>query len=137
MKDYDLLMDCHPVSWAKQFDLGTWGLFAAIENDIYVGGVAVAPEMNGFKKGAATLWDLRVQPAARNKGIGGQLLEAVIQWSKERGYKTLMVETQNVNTPACNFYAKNGFVLETIDVHGYRDPLVEDEIQLLWYMDIS
>ncbi|WP_173915265.1 GNAT family N-acetyltransferase [Halobacillus sp. Marseille-Q1614] len=136
VKDYDLLPDCHPLSWKKQFDLDAWGLFIALENDIYVGGAAVAPEMAGFKRGAANLWDLRVQPDARNKGIGGKLLEAVRLWSKERGYRTLMVETQNVNTPACKFYSNKGFVLETIDLHGYGESLVEDEAKLMWYMDI-
>lgn len=136
IKDYDLLADCHPLSWKKQFDLDEWGLFVAIENDMFIGGAAVAPEMAGFMRGAANLWDLRVHPDTRNNGVGGKLLEAVIHWSKERHYGTLMVETQNVNTPACKFYSKKGFVLGTIDVHGYDDPLVQDETKLMWYMDI-
>lgn len=136
VKDYDLLPDCHPLSWTKQFDLDAWGLFVALENDQYVGGAAVAPEMEGVKRSAAILWDLRVHPDARSKGIGGKLLEMVIHWSKERGYKTLMVETQNVNTPACKFYSNKGFVLETIDQHGYGDTVGEEETKLLWYKDI-
>lgn len=136
VKDYDLLPDCHPLTWEKQFDLDSWGLFVAIDNDMYIGGAAVAPEMVGFKRGMANLWDLRVQPDARNKGIGGKLLEAVIDWSRERGYGTLMVETQNINTPACNFYFKKGFVLGTIDVHGYCNHSIQDETKLMWYIDI-
>jgi len=136
VKDYDLLPDCHPLSWIKQFDLDGWGLFVAIDNDMYIGGAAVTPEMEGFKKGTANLWDLRVQPDARNKGIGGKLLSTVIQWSKERGCGTLMVETQNTNTQACKFYSNKGFILGTIDVNGYDDPSVQDETKLIWYMDI-
>lgn len=137
VKDYDLLPDCHPLCWSKQFNLDEWGLFLAIENGVCIGAAAVAPEMEGFKKGAATLWDLRVLPDARSKGIGGKLLDTVIRWSIDRDYKTLMVETQNVNAPACTFYSSKGFILETIDQHGYRDSLVEDEVKLIWSMDLS
>ncbi|WP_060673621.1 GNAT family N-acetyltransferase [Rossellomorea vietnamensis] len=133
VKDYDLLPDCHPRCWTKQFNLDEWGLFAAIENGMYIGAAAVAPEMVG----TAILWDLRVHPNARGKGIGGKLLEAVILWSKERDYQTLMVETQNVNVPACTFYSGKGFTLETIDQHGYRDSLVENEVKLIWSMDLK
>ena len=136
VKDYDLLPDCHPLTWTEQFDLDGWGLFVALENGMYVGGAAVAPETEGFKKGAANLWDLRVQHEMRSKGIGGKLLETVIRWSKEREYNTLMVETQNVNTPACKFYSNKGFVLETIDQHGYGDSLVENEAKLIWTLKI-
>ncbi|WP_226671981.1 GNAT family N-acetyltransferase [Rossellomorea aquimaris] len=137
VKDYDLLPDCPPLCWTGQFDLDEWGLFVALENGIYVAGAAVAPEMTGFKRGAANLWDLRVQPDARGKGIGGKLLETVILWSKEREYNSLMVETQNVNVPACTFYSSKGFVLETIDQHGYDDPSVQDEVKLLWSLTIQ
>ncbi|PFG03505.1 GNAT family N-acetyltransferase [Bacillus sp. es.034] len=133
VKDYDLLPDCHPLSWTKQFNIDELGLFLAIENGMYVGAAAVAPEMEG----TATLWDLRVQPGARGKGIGGKLLEAVFLWSKERDYHTLMAETQNVNTPACTFYSGKGFILETIDQHGYSDSLVEDEVKLIWSLDLK
>ncbi|MCA1054076.1 GNAT family N-acetyltransferase [Rossellomorea aquimaris] len=136
VKDYDLLPDCHPKSWPKQFDLETWGLFIAVEDDQYIGAAAVAPEMEGFKGNTSILWDLRVHPNARGRGVGEELIEAVVQWSVERGYGTLLVETQNVNVPACTFYSKMGFVLGTVDAHGYNDPLVEDEVKLLWYRDI-
>lgn len=133
VKDYDLLPDCHPLSWTKQFDIDEWGLFLAIENGRYIGAAAVAPETEG----TATLWDLRVQPDDRGKGIGGKLLDTVIHWAKEREYKTLMVETQNVNAPACAFYSGKGFILDTIDQHGYGDPLVENEVKLIWSMDLK
>ncbi|MCY0875549.1 MAG: GNAT family N-acetyltransferase [Firmicutes bacterium] len=137
VKDYDLLSECQPLSWEQQFDVDAWGLFVAFDKGIYVGGAAVTPEMEGFQRGTAVLWDLRVQPDARNNGIGEQLLEAVVQWSIERGYGSLMVETQNVNTPACKFYSNRGFVLGAIDVHGYSEPLVQHEIQLMWYRNFS
>ncbi|RIW28931.1 GNAT family N-acetyltransferase [Bacillus salacetis] len=132
VKDYDLLPDCHPLNWKDQFELDTWGIFIAVENGMLVGGAAAAPEMEGFKKDSAVLWDLRVHPDARKKGIGRKLLEAIIHWSKERGCKTLSVETQNVNTPACRFYSANGFVLGTIDQQGYSQTNVENETKLIW-----
>jgi GNAT superfamily N-acetyltransferase len=133
VKDYDRFADSHPLNWSNHFDVNRWGLFVMESNGVYVGGSAVAPQ----EEGTAVLWDLRVHPNFRNKGVGGQLLNAAIKWVKERQYKTLMVETQNVNVPACKFYSKQGFILKTIDVCGYSDPIVQDETKLLWYLDIE
>jgi ribosomal protein S18 acetylase RimI-like enzyme len=133
VKDYDRYPDSHPLNWTNQFDVNRWGFFVMESNGVYVGGAAVSPQEGG----TAVLWDLRVHPNFRDKGVGGQLLRAAIKWIKERGYKTLMVETQNVNVPACKFYSKKGFILKTIDVCGYSDSIVQDETKLLWYLDIK
>jgi len=42
-----------------------------------------------------------------------------------------MVETQNVNVPACRFYARMGCVLGGI--HRFAYPELPGEARLLWY----
>lgn len=132
-KDYDLSEEDCPDAWPKRFNVGEWGLFAAIENATYVGGAAV---MN-LNKDRAVLHDLRVQPGQRGKGIGSRLVKQVIRWSKTRNCKSLLVETQNVNVPACEFYADKGFTLETIDIQGYENTSVAHEVKLLWSMNLE
>jgi len=82
----------------------------------------------------ACLWDLRVHPDYRGKGVGHQLYNRAIAWARERQCRQLKVETQNINVPACRFYARQGCELGGINRYAYGAVL--DEIQLLWYQDV-
>ena len=67
------------------------------------------------------------------RSIGYALLQAAERWTAERGGSLLKVETQNTNVPACEFYARNGFVLRAANQFVY--PEFPEEIQLLWYKE--
>ena len=85
----------------------------------------------------AVLWDLRVHPDRRGEGIGTKLFGHAAEWSREKGCRELKVETQDVNVPACRFYAKHGCRLGRIDRYGYAgDPRVADEVMLVWYLGL-
>lgn len=75
-----------------------------------------------------------VAPAARGQGVGTRLMRHVEQWAQERGCRTLKIETQNINVPACRFYARGGCTLGAVLLHAY--PELPDEVQLLWYKDL-
>jgi GNAT superfamily N-acetyltransferase len=79
----------------------------------------------------ALLWDIRVDPASRGRGVGRALLAAVEAWAVTHGATWLEVETQNINAPACRFYERNAFVLRAVDPFAY--PRLPAETQLLWY----
>jgi len=79
----------------------------------------------------ALLWDIRVAPEARGRGIGSALVAEVERWSVERGAAWLEVETQDVNLPACRFYQRHGFELRSVNRNAY--PELPHETQLLWY----
>jgi GNAT superfamily N-acetyltransferase len=83
----------------------------------------------------AVLWDIRVAPAARRHGVGTALFEAAQIWALDNGCRQLKIETQNINVAACRFYARQGCVLRAAR-HGVY-PECPDEIQLLWYKDMS
>ena len=58
----------------------------------------------------------------------------------EQGNTRLMVETQNVNVPACRFYRAMGCELGEIDRYGYwgaAEVDVTQEVMLLWYLDLT
>ena len=93
------------------------------------------PDSVDGRQDLAVLWDIRVSPDARGRGIGSALIAAAEAWAVTRGCGRMKVETQNINLPACRFYARHGFVLEAINRDAY--PEWPDEIQLLWYKTLS
>jgi GNAT superfamily N-acetyltransferase len=133
VKDYD--DHGGPEGWTSRFDLSHWHFFVARVAGERVGGAAVvfrAPDV-GMLRGrqdVALLWDIRVTPAMRNRGVGAALMAAVEAWSAAHGAAWIEVETQNVNVPACRFYERTGFVLREAHPHAYAS--LPDEVQLLW-----
>lgn len=132
-----------PTAWAQEFDLQTWGIFVAFEDAKPVGGAAVALNAQVYpldhfqRKDLAVLWDIRVHPDARKRGIGARLFRHAADWSRGKGYGQLGLETQSVNVPACRFYAKQGCTLGAIHRYGYAGvPDVAHEAMLLWYFDL-
>jgi ribosomal protein S18 acetylase RimI-like enzyme len=131
VKDYDAIRGEGPTRWHERFDVSNWGLIAAFSDAERVGGAVVAfdPSVEGGSD-LAILWDIRLVPERRGKGIGRTLFEAAERWSSERGCKQLLVETQNVNVAACRFYAAVGCELRGIDRFAYSE--FPDETRLNW-----
>jgi GNAT superfamily N-acetyltransferase len=139
VKDYDA-DDGGPARWPERFDLSNWGLLGARLDGRLVGGAAVAFDTPGLmmlegRRDLAVLWDIRVAPEARGQGVGAALFRAAEAWAAARGCRQLKVETQNVNLPACRFYARHGCVLGAI--HRFAYPELPHEVQLLWYRDLQ
>lgn len=140
VKDYDAVPGNHPTDWARRFDLSSWGFLSARLEDECVGGVVIAFDTPGLlmledRSDLAVVWDLRVSPHARRKGIGAALFAAAERWAKRRSCRRLKVETQNLNVPACRFYASQGCALGAI--HRFAYPELPEEVQLLWYKDLG
>ncbi|HEU4595710.1 MAG TPA: GNAT family N-acetyltransferase [Pyrinomonadaceae bacterium] len=138
VKDYDAIEE--PALWAKRFDVSRWGLFAARVDERRVGGAVVAFDTPGLdmlegRRDLAVLWDIRVSPEARGRGVGSALFRAVELWAVARGCRRLKVETQNVNVPACRFYERQGCVLAEVRRDAY--PELPGEIQLLWHKAVN
>lgn len=136
VKDYDVYGK--PSEWT-QWDISSWGILSAFVGDERVGGAAVAwntPEivMLEGRKDLACLWDLRVHPDYRNKGVGHRLFTHAVEWARERGCSLFKVETQNINVAACRFYTRQGCELGAINRYAYHETL--NETQLLWYLNI-
>jgi GNAT superfamily N-acetyltransferase len=139
VKDYDA--DGHaPPNWASRFDLGRWGVLAAFADGKRVGGATIARDtpavtMLEGRLDVAVLWDLRVTPSLRGRGVGTLLLRRAEAWAASHGGRWLKIETQNVNVAACRFYAGQGCRLGAI--HRFAYPTRPDEAQLLWYKAIG
>jgi GNAT superfamily N-acetyltransferase len=139
-KDYDAAHAEGPTRWAKRWDIANWGVISAFLDGARAGGCVIAYDTPGVHKledrtDLAILWDLRVAPHCRGKGIGGGLVDAAIAWAARRHCRMLKVETQNINVPACHLYARHGFTLGSINRHAYVE--LPDEVELVWYKEIG
>jgi GNAT superfamily N-acetyltransferase len=135
VKDYDALDGAAPTDWPPRFDLDRWGIFVAHDRGRRVGGLAVAFDTRSIdpERGRAdhsALWDLRVAPEHRGRGVGRALVAAALAGAARQSASTCTVETQNVNVPACRFYRALGATVASIDRFAY--PGLPDEVQIIW-----
>jgi GNAT superfamily N-acetyltransferase len=132
-KDYDSIES--PLEWLDRFDTSLWTLFGAFDGNTRIGGIVGAfdtPELEMLegRSDLVVLWDLRVAPDARRRGVGTTLFRALESWALSRGCHVLRVETQNINVAACRFYAQQGCRLSEANRAAYPD--LPDEVQLIW-----
>ena len=132
-KDYDARPNEHPTDWPRRHDLSTWIFFAALIDERRVGGAAVI--IDPAAADLATLYDIRIDAAFRRRGVGRALLTSVESETRARGVLRIQVETQDINVPACRFYACLGYQLAAIHDHAYPD--LPDEAQLLWQKQLT
>jgi len=139
-KDYDSVAGDPPRDWARRFDLSRWITLFAREEGRAIGAAAIAFDTPGVemlegRRDLAVLWDIRVAPESRGRGVGLALFRATEAWARSRGCVELKVETQNINVPACLFYVGQGCQLRAVNRGAYPD--LPHEIQLLWHKDLS
>ena len=96
-----------------------WHMWLARIGNQGVGGASVALGTSGLdmlegRSDLAVLWDLRVAPDFRGRGVGRALFFEACSWARDRGCTELKVETQNINAPACRFYAAVGCQLRQL-----------------------
>jgi len=96
-----------------------------------VGQVRVRKNWNGY----AFIEDLAVARDHRGKGIGTMLMETAKAWARQKGLGGLMLETQDVNLPACRFYHENGFEIGAVDTMLYANfEASRHEKAIFWYL---
>ena len=138
-KDYDALKGEGPSRWAGKWYIANWGIFSAFVEDRRVGGCALAYktaklEMLEGRDDICVLWDIRVHPDHRGCGIGAMLFSSATEWAKKRGCHIMKAETQNINVPACRFYAAQGCILGSMNRFAYAE--LPNETQLIWHKTI-
>ena len=128
-----------PADWPSRFNVSDCVVFSAFVESVLVGGAVIIPDSlsgapdHGFD--AALLWDLRVSPKWRRRGVGAKLFNTAEKWATESGFKQLQVETQNNNVAACRFYAKQGCVPREVHRGAYSQ--FPNENQLLWFKTLG
>jgi ribosomal protein S18 acetylase RimI-like enzyme len=106
-------------------------IFFAYGDGQLAGQIILFKNWNGF----AYIDDIVIDVNFRRQGVGRALIDHAIAWAKARQLPGLMLETQDINVPACIFYQRCGFELGGFDryLYGGSDPAL-DEIALYWYL---
>ncbi|WP_263383592.1 GNAT family N-acetyltransferase [Granulicella arctica] len=134
IKDYDAIPGHRPIDWPQRFNLSGWRFAAAFLEDVRVGGATVALQGCEIEEIAnwqdAVLWDLRVHPEYRRRGAGRGLLRWAENVALSAKRARLLVETQDINTAACEFYCANGYPCLLIDPLAY--PELPNEARIFW-----
>lgn len=63
--------------------------------------------------------DLIVDRQSRRYGVGSLLLSCAADWARKRDCWAIVLETQNTNYPAIQFYLRNGLEIWSINQHFY------------------
>ena len=139
IKDYDAVEP--PTRWLNQgWDISNWIVISAFSCSERIGGAVIAWKTAGvdFLEGrddVAVLWDIRVAPAWRRKGIGSVLFRRAIELATIWDCSELKIETQDINAPACRFYAKQGCRLVSVEADAYPD--FPKEVRLVWRLGLA
>ena len=92
-------------TWSSQLqDLPT---FVAAQDGVDVGVVRCAPDKNS----ADTAWliSMWVAPEARHAGVGGALVDAVVEYARANRIARVLLAVADDNAPAIALYASKGF----------------------------
>ncbi len=139
----DLSVYERATEYEKEFDITHWSFYMAFDDEKPVGAATVAARtdklyMLAGRDDACVLWDIRVADEYKHQGIGQKLFDLAVKNAKADGYRQMIIECQNNNVPACNFYRKQGALLSKVDMYAYyQEEACRNEVQFLWYLDLN
>ena len=92
-------------------------------------GAFLDDELVGFVEGFLEEWNNRfrisnicvLKEDMRNKGIGKELLDSIIQEAIDSKARMVVLETQSYNYSAIKFYERNGFEIIGFDRYAYSN----------------
>jgi GNAT superfamily N-acetyltransferase len=99
----------------EAFYSGHWYIWVAAEEaelvaHIYVHMIEKVPRLSSFHPCFGYMTNVYTRPSWRGEGVGGRLLEAVVDWAKEEGMEFLFLWPSEESS---NFYSKAGFTNQT------------------------
>jgi GNAT superfamily N-acetyltransferase len=95
------------------------GLFAEVGGRLAGGLMGSYPELTPFvRQREARLNSLWVLPEHRGAGVGGRLVEAFLDWARERGATYAAVTAFAANPTAIQLYEKHGFGSHTVTLRA-------------------
>jgi streptothricin acetyltransferase len=104
-------------------------VFLYYDENNCIGRIKIRSNWNGY----ALIEDIAVAKDYRKNGVGTALLNKAMEWAQEKNYSGLVLETQDINVSACQFYAKNRFVIGAVDTMLYSNFSTANEIAIFWY----
>ena len=109
--------------WRSRLSIPGARDFVVLLDGLAVGMVSGVPGEDSDSVELISMW---VSPAARGRGVGDYLIQAVERWGAERGAKTLRLSVMPDNRKAIALYERNGFA-DTGELGGVRPDGVSRE----------
>jgi GNAT superfamily N-acetyltransferase len=94
--------------WAGRGRSGRGVMFVAVDDGRLVGLAGGFPEEE--PPDAVHLVSMWVEPKSRRKGVGHQLIDAVVGWARDGGASVVNLWVTDGNDPAIALYRASGFV---------------------------
>ena len=102
-------------------------IIMAVLEGVYVGTVAMIPE----NEKVIELAKMGVSPKYQGRGIGAKLIAAVIDFAREKDYKSVILYSNTVLKPAIHLYKKFGFKeVELEDYSAYKRTNIKMRLDL-------
>jgi L-amino acid N-acyltransferase YncA len=131
---YFLAYDIDPASGAEMLQAklqpgeGEGGVFLAINGARIVGALLARAHGHPAFAGVIQL-GLSVDPDHRRQGVGRALMDAAIQWARERRCRRLQLAAVASNMPAIALFEATGFVAEGLlqdaaEIDGVRHDVI-------------
>jgi ribosomal protein S18 acetylase RimI-like enzyme len=84
------------------------------------------------------VWEFHIAKSHRRRGIGRQLMEAVVKKARQDGFRVVGLETQSTNFPAISFYRAAGFEIDALDLSLYTNTdTVDGEVAIFMKKKIT
>ncbi len=113
---------------------------AMAENSVFIGAydgdvcIGLAILQKGFFK-YMYLYDLKVDPKYRRKGIATRLVDKACEIALSKHYIGLYTQGQDNNLGACLFYINSGFYIGGLDTNLYKGTKQEGKSDIIFYRD--
>lgn len=111
-----------------------------VENSTFIGAydgdacIGLAVVQDGFFK-YMYLYDLKVNPEYRRKGVAKLLIDKASDIALSLGYNGIYTQGQDNNLGACLFYIKSGFYIGGFDTNVYKGTKQEGKSDIIFYRD--
>ncbi len=106
--------------------------FVAVLDSTLVGMTGIGQYRHIKEKHNGIIWGVYVQPAWRGKNISGQMIEACINWARDRSIKFVKLGVAAVNASALNSYIRAGFRVYGVEPQVlFYDGVYYDELLML------
>ncbi len=92
------------------------GGYVALVDGVIAGGILLNVEE---WRSVVRIQDLIVDRQSRRYGVGSLLLSCAADWARKWGCWAIILETQNTNYPAIQFYLRNGLEVWSVNQHFY------------------
>ena len=126
-------------SYEREMTKGFAGmLYENYFEDALAYSIGEGEEIYGYLEVDKEMWNNRLRitqililDGHKGKGYGSQLVDKAKEIAKEKNFREIVLETQTCNFDAINFYIRNGFTVNGIDLSDYtNDDVNNNEVRL-------